>query len=258
VLVRLKYLLKVLEVGSVGWIIDPVVIRFAEGGITMTNISEGYALLAHVVVPINGKLASEEEADKPVTTPVIAGEYEPIGELMFSHSIVKHLKKMFKGDETVKLTADDANIIVEGSTERFTFGKIVLEREIPSIEFTQTEYGLILAKPKVYAIYNIDITQLGALEYEDTVTFKFTHDGVTAATTVAGGKYEVRLRVHVVKKAPPAEYVQVFDGEYVESIAKAVDVDTAWLLVTEGPLHILVKDPKYPYAATFAMAPKVG
>jgi hypothetical protein len=258
VLVRLKYLLKVLEVGSVNWIIDPIVVRFGEDGIVMSNISEGYALLAHVVVPVSGKLVTPEETGKPLTSPVVAEEYKAIGEIVFTSTIVKQLKKMFKGDDVVRLTSDDGNLIVEGSVERFTFGKLMPERETPSIEFTQTELGLILAKPKVYAIYNIDITQLGNLTYEDTVTFKFTQSGVTAVTTVAGGKYEVKLRVHAVKQAPSAEYVQVFDGEYIESIAKVVDVDTAWFVVTEGPLHILIKDQKYPYTATFAIAPKVG
>jgi hypothetical protein len=258
VLVKLKHLLKVLEVGSVDWTIDPVVVRFEGEGIVMTNISEGYALLAHVVAPVAGKLVASEEAGKPLTSPIIAGEYEAMGEIVFTSTIAKQLKKMFKGDETVRLTSDDGNLVVEGLVERFTFGKLIPEKEMPSIEFAQTEYGLLLAKPKIQAIYNIDLTQLAGLAYEDTVTFKFTQGGVTAVTSVAGGRYEVKLRVHAVKQAPASEHVQVFDGEYIEKLAKAVEVDVAWLIATEGPLHILIRDPKYPYMATFALAPKMG
>jgi hypothetical protein len=254
----MRYLLKVLEVASVDWIIDPIVVRFEEQGIIMTNLSEGYTMLAHVVIPVSGKLATVEGAEKVATAPVIAGEYEPIGEVVFSEDIVKQLKRMFKGDETVRLMADANNITIEGTTERFTFGRQILERQMPSIEFTETEYGLILAKPKVLGIYNIDVTQLANLAYEDVMTFKFEQDGVTISTNVAGGRYEVKLRTFAVKQAPPSRQVQVFDGEYIEALAKTVDVDTAWLVVTEEPLHILIKDLKYPYNATFVLMPRMG
>jgi len=259
VLVKLKYLLKVLDVGSVDWIIDPIVVRFEEQGIIATNISEGYAMLAHVVVPVSGKLTVTEGSEKPITTaPVVAGEYEAIGEVVFPGDVAKQLKKMFKGDETVRLTADESNITIEGATERFTFGRQILERQMPSVEFTETEYGLILSKPKVLGIYNIDVTQLASLVYEDVMTFKFAQDGVTVSTNVSGGRYEVKLRTFAVKQAPPSTHVQVFDGEYIEALAKAVDVEAAWLLVTEEPLHILIKDLKYPYTATFVLAPRMG
>lgn len=258
-LVKLRYLLKVLEIGSVDWIIDPIVVRFEGEGIVMTNISEGYTLLAHVVVPVASKLFSSEGGEKPtLTTPIIAGEYEAIGEIVFPSTITKQLKKMFKSDETVRLTVDENNLVIEGAIERFTIGKQIVERQIPSIEFTQTEYGLLLAKPKVLGVYNIDLTQLVNLAYEDTVTFRFAQDGVVIATSVAGGKYEVKLRSHAVKQAPPSTHIQVFDGEYIETLAKVLDLETAWLVATEGPLHILVRDPRYPYIATFALAPRMG
>jgi predicted RNA-binding protein len=258
VLIRMKHLLKVLEVGSVDWMIDPIVVRFEEQGIVMTNVSEGYTMLAHVVIPVGSKHALVEGAEGTVTAPIIAGEYEPIGEVVFSEDIVKQLKKMFKGDDTVRLVADESNITIEGSTERFSFGRQILDKQMPSIEFTETEYGLILAKPKILGIYNIDITQLANLVYEDVMTFKFTQDGVTVSTNVAGGRYEVRLRTFAIKQAPPSTYIQVFDGEYIEALADVVDVETAWFVVTEEPLHILVKDPKYPYVATFVLAPRMG
>jgi hypothetical protein len=259
VLVKLKYLLKVLEVGSVDWIIDPVVVRFEQEGIVMTNISEGYTLLSHVVVPVTGKLVASEEVGKPtLTTPIIAGEYEAMGEIVFPSRVAKQLKKMFKSDETVRLTVDENNLVIEGTIERFTVGKQILERQIPSIEFAQTEYGLLLAKPKVLGVYNIDLTQLVNLAYEDTVTFRFTQSGIVVATSIADGKYEVKLRTHAVKQAPPSTQIQVFNGEYIETLAKVLDIETAWLVVTEGPLHILVKDPRYPYTATFALAPRMG
>ena len=263
-LVKLKYLLRVLEIGSVDWLIDPVVVRFTEGNITMLNISEGYTILAYLNIQVGTKylesvrVETEEGTKYAFTTPVVAGEYQPIGEIVFTSSIVKQLKKMFKGDEAVKLTVDNGNLIIEGASERFTIGKLILDKELPSIDFTQTDYGLLLSKPKLFGIYKIDITHLANLVYEDLVTFKFTKDGVTVATNVAGGRYEVKLRTHEIRQAPPSDYVQVFDGDYIETLAKVLDLDTVWLGVTEGPLHVWAKDLRYPYTATFVIAPRMG
>ena len=102
------------------------------------------------------------------------------------------------------------------------------------------------------------MTQLANLVYEDIVTFKFTQSEVVIATSVVGGKYEVKLRTYAVKQAPPSPHIQMFDGEYIETLAKVLDVETVWLVATEGPLHILVKDLRYPYTATFALAPRMG
>ena len=237
-LIDLKKLIQLYDFASVGGLIDPAVIKFREGSIVADNISPSYSLLSVVRSP-----------------PSLAKEYEPLGTIVLTEKLVKSIKKMFKADDYVKLSVDKDDIVIEGSSEKFTFKNMVPTTEVPEFGLVQTDYGLVLKKPKIVGAFKVDFSELHGIADEDTITLKVSDRKLIVSTGIEGGKYEKALKLFDVREASQ-DITQTFNGDELAEVVELIG-GVGWIVMTEDPLIITAEVTILPANVMFALAPRV-
>jgi len=217
-----QHFVRVLELASAKYEIDPVTLNFTEEGVVFNRVNAPETMLA---------------VGKVKTT--LFKDYQPIGEVTLDSKTIKKLKKMFKADDYIEIRKSGNEIIFEGAKEQFVVPMTVsVLKPVDTSVIEQTPYGIVLKKPKPLRAVKIDITELD-IEYEDVIVIDYSENILKVESTVAGSKY--------VKKIAPASIVDLgdyhskpkvmLDGETLESIVDALK-DVVWIVFTEGPVSI--------------------
>ena len=237
--VELKKLLKVLELASMGWSVDPVSVEFTKDAVIALNTDEALTMMSYLKMDTH-----------------VIENYNPIGQLVIGEDVVKSLKKMFKGDEKVELDLQGDNIVIKGSRETFRFPNQTLTREKIKPEMKLLEYGYILSKPTIKAVYRVDYTMLRDLPYEEVVKLRFKPEGILVVTDVSGGVYEAWVKVLEINQKPEGEIMLSFDGDVLSTISDLIETGVGWLIVTESPLHIVAEDKMLDAKVTYVVLPR--
>jgi hypothetical protein len=188
--------------------------------------------------------------------PSFVTDYRPIGKVVMSERFHKVMSRLFKADDFVELTIDEKEVVLKGSTETYTMGREVLEREVPEVELQTTEFGVTLKKVPIDGVYEVELMEIASVPIKDVVTVKVKGDLLAIITSIEEGRYEKRLRVTNVKKKME-EFCQTYDGELLKKIADVVEVPVNLVLSKEGPLQVVVPVPTLQATVTYAIAPRV-
>jgi hypothetical protein len=235
--VDLKKFVNLLDIVSVGWSFEPVVVDFGMGGGVAFNVDPSMSIATYVVIPT-----------------VFAVAYEPIGKIIVDEVIYKKIKRYLKGEADIKV--DGGKLIIKGTTD-------VLEVNMPSIqseslqpEFIQTEDGIFAKKIEVDGIYTVDISPLSDVTAEETVSLKFTSSGVIVKIGFDIGSLEKTL-MSSAKKTVEGTYT--YDAKLIKAIASLVSTPVTVAVPKQGnaPLQIYYSDKVIPLSVTYVLAPRV-
>lgn len=236
--VDVKKLVNLLELASVDWMFEPVVVEFAEGGGVAFNMDPSMTVASYVTVPTS-----------------FASAYEPVGRVVVDESLYKKIKRYLKGEVDVKVQG--GKLIIRGPTDVLEVSMPVPQGESQHPDFQQTEDGVFAKKIGVRGLYVADISPLSDVTAEDTVTLKFSQGGVVARIGFETGALEKVLMLVSAKKTTEAVYT--CDARVLRAIAGMVSGPVTIAVPEEesAPLQIYYADKVLPAAVTYVLAPRV-
>jgi hypothetical protein len=234
-------LIKILELASIKYELDPLYLKFDNDGIYVKQMDS-----AGVMASI-GKVGMGAFKD-----------YEAIGDVVLDMSLIKRIKNMFKVDDYINLSKKDDKLILEGSRETYTIPLISqIPNVIPDSAYEPSQYGFILKKPKILKSFKIDITELD-VEYDEIITFNYGTNELILKSNIGTTTYTKKLKTIEVKSIADSlnKNESIFNGDL---LMKFVDLikDTAWLIITEEPLYIIYHSDMIPIDITYIVAERI-
>ena len=235
-------LIKILELASIKYELDPLYLKFSNDGIYVKQMDS-----AGVIASI-GKVGVGAFQD-----------YEELGDVTLDMSLTKRIKNMFKTDDYINITKKDDKLILEGNKETYT---IPLSTQVPNLVsddvYQFTPYGFTLKKPKMYKAFKIDITELD-VEYDETITINYETNFPLIKTNIGTTTYTKKIYPVQVKdlsdKIDKAE--SVFDGSMLLNIVNLIK-DVVWIVLSEGPIHITYHSDVLPIDITYILSERVS
>jgi hypothetical protein len=234
--IRPEKLVKILEMTSLKYRIDPLKVDFESDGIYVRQTDSASMFATYAKIP---------------TT--IAQNYEPIGSVTLMGSQLKAIKEMFKADEYVEVKSEGESFIILGRDETYRLSK--LSEKVNSLEtqLLTKPYGVILQKPKFHKAFNLDISVMD-VKYEDVIMLEYSGDKLIVHTQISGAPYS--------KTITPSKMEGNIDGKVTVEGDLLSDIvmllkDIAWLVFTDGPLHVCYTNEIIPISITYMIAPRV-
>jgi hypothetical protein len=232
-------LMKIFEVSTIKYQIDPVKLLFRDDGVYVRQTDSANVMASVVWVGTNA-----------------FKDYEPIGEVPLELEYVKRIKNMFKIDDYIDFDVSEGKVNLKGSRETYSLPLTTLEiNTISSDSFQQTEYGFIIKKSKIHKAMKVDLTELD-VDYDEVITLDYSFDDLVVEVPIGDTLYTKTIPSKS-KEFQKVENAKVsFDGKLLSSMVEMIK-DSAWLVFTDGPLHILYSNETIPITVTYILAQRV-
>lgn len=217
---------------SIGGLIDPVKLTFGENNVQVSQLD------ATRTLGIMAKIAKTQ-----------FGDYQAIGSVLINSEITKRFEKFFKSDETIDLTLNPQMLRANGSRE--TFEADLPSEDVPELqtETTNTEIGVLLAKPAVRAAFYIDPNEIKT-DYGDRSKFVYSENGLVMKIHEDVFRYDRRIRAlkHNVQDSGEV----LLDTKILDKV-RTLCKGPMWIVFSEGPVEICYKE--VGFQATYIISP---